>query len=239
MTLDILVLAIVAVFFGVRLFLVLGQKSDDGAKDDGKESIINRLKQRFEKTSEGETERMEEELTSSSQAFRDRILDVEARKVSSPELPPPPELFPEAWQRLVRSDPSFTWESFLEGAERVYGLVLEHFRDADKDALRALTNDEVYEAFAEEIDRRRQTKQYLELTLVGIEKMTLEDVKEEEGFVRATVVYETAQIVALCDANGQVLEGNPKKTIQITDRWTYEKEVDTPDPNWCLIETGR
>ena len=159
--------------------------------------------------------------------------------MASPELPPPPELFPEAWQRLVRSDPSFTWETFLEGAERVYGLVLEHFRDADKDALRALTNDEVYEVFAEEIDRRRQTGQYLELTLVGIEKMTLEDVKEEEkasselqSFMRRLRSWRSATQMA------RSWREIPRKQSEITDRWTYEKEVDSPDPNWCLIETG-
>ena len=36
---------------------------------------------------------------------------------------------------------------------------------------------------------------------------------------------------------GEVIEGDPKQIREITDVWTFERDVGSRDPNWKLVAT--
>jgi predicted lipid-binding transport protein (Tim44 family) len=39
------------------------------------------------------------------------------------------------------------------------------------------------------------------------------------------------------DAAGNVLEGDPGTALEVVDLWTFERDTQSPDPNWTLVET--
>jgi predicted lipid-binding transport protein (Tim44 family) len=39
------------------------------------------------------------------------------------------------------------------------------------------------------------------------------------------------------DKDGAVIDGNPEKLTDVTDVWTFSRDVSSRDPNWKLVGT--
>ena len=39
------------------------------------------------------------------------------------------------------------------------------------------------------------------------------------------------------DAEGEVVEGDPKKVREVTDIWTFARDISSKNPNWKLVAT--
>jgi predicted lipid-binding transport protein (Tim44 family) len=39
------------------------------------------------------------------------------------------------------------------------------------------------------------------------------------------------------DKAGTVIEGNPEKVTDVTDVWTFARDLSSRDPNWKLVAT--
>lgn len=45
-------------------------------------------------------------------------------------------------------------------------------------------------------------------------------------------------ISAVKDADGNVVEGDPKSPRKQRDSWSFERVMGSTDPNWRLVATG-
>mgnify|MGYP003531116932 FL=1 len=56
---------------------------------------------------------------------------------------------------------------------------------------------------------------------------------------RASIVVKFANqmISATHDKAGALIDGNPKEVRDITDIWTFERDVAQKDPNWRVVAT--
>ena len=61
------------------------------------------------------------------------------------------------------------------------------------------------------------------------------------GVGEANVAWQTAQglvtISVTRDAEGEVVEGDPKKVREVTDIWTFARDISSKNPNWKLVAT--
>ena len=47
-----------------------------------------------------------------------------------------------------------------------------------------------------------------------------------------------SQLVSVTrDRSGNVIDGNPDKVTDVTDVWTFARDVSSRDPNWKLVAT--
>jgi predicted lipid-binding transport protein (Tim44 family) len=53
-----------------------------------------------------------------------------------------------------------------------------------------------------------------------------------------TIKFVSQQITAVRDDNNEVIEGDPKEVIDVTDFWTFARDTRSGDPNWILVATG-
>jgi predicted lipid-binding transport protein (Tim44 family) len=126
---------------------------------------------------------------------------------------------------------------FLEGAKSAYGMILEAYWKGDKDQLRFLCDDDVYESFAEEIDARLARSETLENRLVRIDEARIVNASYDHPMARISVQFD-ADIAALVkDANGTIIGGSLTDAIETHDIWTFFRDVKTGDRNWKLDET--
>ena len=56
---------------------------------------------------------------------------------------------------------------------------------------------------------------------------------------RASIVVKFASqmISATFDKAGALIDGNPREVRDITDIWTFERDVAQKDPNWRVVAT--
>lgn len=160
--------------------------------------------------------------------------DVEARlKGYAPEGSP----LAKGLTSVAKFDPTFEPEHFLTGAKTAYEMIVMAFADGDKRLLKSLLGSDVYDGFEAAINAREKRSEMLETNFVGIDKAEIIEAELRDKSAQVTVKFVSSLITATRDASGEVIEGDPKKVREVTDIWTFARDVTSGDPNWKLIAT--
>jgi len=135
------------------------------------------------------------------------------------------------------ADHRFELQSFLAGAGSAFEMIVEAFAGGDKDALRPLLADEVYEGFARAIDERQAAGRTLDTQLIAVRKAEVVEAGMQGTRARVLVRFTSEQVNVLRDAEGKPVEGEPGTAEEVVDLWTFERDTRSSDPNWALVET--
>lgn len=135
------------------------------------------------------------------------------------------------------ADPAFDLARFLDGARRAFGMILKAYAEGDRETLRFLCGDAVYEAFERAISERERLGHTMEVELVDIRRADVVEARMDGHRARITVHFVSEQTRVERDAGGRVVDGHPTEVIEVEDIWTFERDVRSEDPNWKLVET--
>ena len=149
---EIVILAAIAAFLGLRLYSVLGERSEHEEEP---------ARHRFDAPDNQVTPAADRQVAPVREPVRLRSVD----NVSSANE--------SAIRAIASADPRFDLLAFLEGAKAAYGMILEAFWQGDKETLRDLTDDDVYAGFSAAIDAREAAGQTLDNRLIRIEDATV------------------------------------------------------------------
>lgn len=138
---------------------------------------------------------------------------------------------------IVRVDSSFEPDDFLKGGKVAYELIVTAFAEGNRRSLKELLSPEVYEGFAGAIADRETRGETVEQTFVGIKAGDIVEAELKNGIASVTVKFVSELITATRDRGGEVVAGDPKKIKEVTDIWTFSREVASRNPNWRLIAT--
>jgi len=138
------------------------------------------------------------------------------------------------------ADPDFSLAEFLGGARSAYEMILMAYEEGDRDTLRDLLDDPVFDAFESGITERETAGLKVEARFIGVRDVRLEsasfDRETNEGELTLRFVGEL--ITSVRDAEGRVVEGDPNEVRRQTDVWTFARRLGARDPNWLLSATG-
>ncbi|MGB3020997.1 MAG: Tim44/TimA family putative adaptor protein [Methyloceanibacter sp.] len=139
--------------------------------------------------------------------------------------------------QLMRADPSFDPDSFLAGAKAAYEMIVMSFADDDEATLKELLGAEVFDGFESAMREREARGEKVESNLVGINKADIIEAEVKNRAAYITVKFVSELISVTRDADGEVVEGDPKKVREVTDIWTFCRELSSKNPNWKLVAT--
>ena len=138
---------------------------------------------------------------------------------------------------ILAADPTFDVARFLEGAKAAYRLVLEAFWKGDLDTLKSHVDDHVYETFAGAVEQRTKDGLTLDNRLVAVDQTVIAEAAIERSIAIVTVRFEADIAAVTRNAQGEVVAGSLSDAVQTRDLWTFRRDVAAHDPNWLLIET--
>ena len=138
---------------------------------------------------------------------------------------------------IARSDPSFEPDGFLKGAKVAYEIIVTSFAEGNKRSLKDLLSREVFEGFSNAISERESRGEVVEQSFVGMKAAEIVDADVKGGTANVTVKFLSELITATRDRGGEVIFGDPKKIKEVTDIWTFSRDVGSRNPNWRLIAT--
>jgi predicted lipid-binding transport protein (Tim44 family) len=141
------------------------------------------------------------------------------------------------FEKLVQTDPAFQPREFLEGAKLAYEMIVDAFAKGDKPALKNLLSKEVFDGFAKAIDSRSQAGEKLDFQFVGFDKVDFVSVALSGKRASIVIKFASQMISATHDKAGALINGNPREVRDITDIWTFERDVAQKDPNWRVVAT--
>ena len=138
---------------------------------------------------------------------------------------------------ILAADPSFDVARFLDGAKSAYRMILEAFWKGDLDALQGHVEPHVYEAFAASVEQRKTDGLTLANRLVTIDQAVISEATLERGVAIVAVRFEADIAAVTRNSEGQVVAGSLSDAVQTRDIWTFRRDTGSHDPNWLLIET--
>jgi len=138
---------------------------------------------------------------------------------------------------LMRADPGFDPAPFVDGAKMAYEAIVMAFAEGDEATLEQLLGTDVFEGFQRAIRERDTRGEKVLSSLVGIDKADIIEAEVKNRTAYVTVKFVSELISVTRDADGEVIEGDPKKVREVTDIWTFAREVASKNPNWKLVAT--
>jgi predicted lipid-binding transport protein (Tim44 family) len=160
---------------------------------------------------------------------------------AEPVTPAAPQTVPEAGSpqgqvlaRMQQVDRSFDSNRFLAGVDQAFRMIVKGFAAGDRVGLRALLSDETYKAFEGAISSREAAGETQISEIKSIQQLAIEhaDLKGTNGVITVRIVSD--QISYTKDSAGRPLIGTDALT-EITDLWTFERDLSKQDPTWRLV----
>lgn len=134
-------------------------------------------------------------------------------------------------------DPRFDPREFLEGAKTAYEMIVTAFAAGDSKTLQPLLGKEVHDGFATAIDERARRGETIESTFIGIEKTEIVDAALKGTAAQVTVKFVSELISVTRNKAGEVIDGDEKAIQDVTDIWTFARDLSSSNPNWKLVAT--
>ena len=157
-----------------------------------------------------------------------------ASAASSRPVPDPAGPAGQALGRMHAIDRTFDVARFLDGAEKAFRIIVGAFANGDRTALRSLLSDDTYRAFAQAIEAREAVGHVQVSEVRGMETVAIEAAELRGTVAVVTVRFVSDQISLTRDKDGQPVGGTDAVT-EITDLWTFERDLATGDPTWRLV----
>jgi predicted lipid-binding transport protein (Tim44 family) len=210
---EIVLLAMVALFVGLRLYSVLGRRTGHE-----QQPIL----------------RPAETATAPDTSAPAADVPAERPEISGfvYEEPATPGI-----RAIVGADPSFDVGRFLEGAQSAYRMILEAFWSGDREELRHLVGGDVLATFEEAIAARDAAGEKLENRLIAVERAVIQDARLSSRTAEIDVRFDADIAAVTRDKDGNVIAGTLSDAIPTHDVWTFRRDLSTRDPNWLLVET--
>ncbi len=211
----------IAAFLGFRLYSVLGRRAEHE-----EESAPQRFEgQDKQSGAVGGPVQLGQSQAASGAA---------ARSVQMAGLMPAVE---RGVREIAQADNRFDLGDFMEGAKSAYQMVLEAFWEGDRETLRELCDDDVFEGFSAAIAARQEAGETLANSLIRVEETRIHSASLDGRIARIAVLF-VADIAAVTrDRDGNMVSGSLDDAIESRDVWTFRRTVGAGDPNWVLDET--
>jgi predicted lipid-binding transport protein (Tim44 family) len=212
---DILILGFIAGFILYRLFSILGRKDDDG-------NLSNQIKNDTFK-----------EMIDISSVTKVEEIKVDLAKLEKDLAPG----FESVVEQIRKLEPNFSLQKFLDGAKMAFEMVIAAFASEDRATLKDLLDADTYKQFSGEIDKRKENKITLDLTLVSLPLIKIENIQLKNNKIAIDVLYASQQINLLKNSDGNIIEGIPSQIDHMEDVWTFAKTLNSRE-TWKLVKVN-
>jgi predicted lipid-binding transport protein (Tim44 family) len=213
---DIFILAMIAVFIINRLRNSLGKKT--GNETDIAQKFSQRPSKYTESNPDKETETSKNEVKEAKNIILHKNSSIN-----------------EKLNNIVKIDPSFTVENFIDGAKKAFEYILVKYSENDLKSLKDLLAPQILTNFTDQIKVRQKQKQILGITILKIDEPEIIDVsviKNKLCFIK--LEFKSQQVQTTKDSNNKVIDGNDNLILNISELWTFSKEIKNKNPNWVL-----
>ena len=138
---------------------------------------------------------------------------------------------------IVAAAADFDAKHFLTGARAAYEMTVNAYAEGDRRTLKNLLSREVYDGFEAAITDREKRSETVESRFVSIDNAEITAAELRGRNAQLTVRFQSKLVSVTRDKDGNVIDGNAEKVTDVTDVWTFARDVSSRDPNWKLVAT--
>ena len=212
---DILILAMIAVFILNRLRNVLGKKT--GNEKDISQNLNVKTKLKETKPDRELNLKMNKDLNKSLYNLH------EDRDINK------------ALNAIKKIESSFELENFVDKAKKAFEYILNAYSANNLKNLKILLDEKIYQGYQKDIEKRIKKKENFEITIINIKEPIIKHAKVVDKKAQITLEYESEQIHLLKNSKGDIIEGDSNQILNISEQWTFSRELKSRNPNWKLL----
>jgi len=224
---DLVILAIITAYIFYRLSKNLGQIDEEEKHEIHKkllerkkqiEEILNRVQQNSPARNQeekiiGASSTMQKEFGDLNQATQENLTKIfEVCNIS--------------------------YEFFINGAKMAFEMIINAFSKDDVETLKILLSEKIFQGFNSAIEDRKTKEHKLTTNLISIDKVEILSAMLIENQASIVVKIISKQINYIADKEQKIIEGTKEEIAEITDIWTFKKDVKSPNPNWLISATS-
>ena len=213
--LDLIVLTILVFFIVTRLYSILGTKVDDKVK-----IIIKPVNKEAEK-----------------ELVENLVQIIDEQEMKAPVAGDAPALTEE--EKSLAQVPNFNKDIFLNGARKVFEIILLAFGSGNLESTRELMSKKVWDSLNLALLQRKENHLTAEVDFICFEKSEIKSVKLLKNSVRIAVEFVSQQVNILKNDKEEVIEGDENFVQKITDMWTFERTLNAKNNRWILVSTKK
>jgi len=221
---DLIILAIIAIFVALRLRSELGKISEEE-----KENIAEKINQNSKIQTNYNTKPTQENSSSENNIIvinhDDKYLENLDEKNKTSVI-------------AIMNRCSITIDFFISGAKSAFEMVIESFAKENFENLEMLLSEKVFQEFKKSIEERRGLQKILNTNLIAIENIEIINALLDKNQAFITLKIKSKQINYITNFNSEVIEGNKSNISQLTDIWTFRRDIDSANPNWKISATS-
>ena len=213
---DILILAMIAVFIINRLRNTLGKKT--GNEHDLTEKYSN--KSNFKESRPDKV--LKKELHTDSHRTQHKIFHEDA-------------LVAEELNKIRAIDSGFTIDSFIDGAKKAFEFIINKYSDENLPPLKKLLSGNIFKMFDSQIKKRSKSNQNLDVNIIGIKEAKITGASLTKGTIASIKVkFSSEQVQVIKNDKGKIIDGDSNQILSIVENWFFSKNLKNKDPNWIL-----
>ena len=211
---DILILAMIAIFIINRLKNVLGKKT--GNEHDIVEKY-SRGKAKFEESPPDQISKSNQDQKTVKDVFfhNDPKINSDLRKIHN-------------------QDENFSSKEFLDGSKKAFEYIIKNYSEEKLEPLKNLLSSSIYKDFKSQIDERIKKSQNLDITIIGIKSAEIVNASLKSKIAIICVKFSSEQVQVIKDLEGKIVEGDNNQILSIDEKWSFSKNLKSKDPNWTL-----
>jgi predicted lipid-binding transport protein (Tim44 family) len=233
---EIIIYAVIAAFLAYRLYTVLGQRGDTDRQRPNPFSIVkppeNHNQPRPDRPQR--PDRDDEDVLAFPVNRAPRPDDGYDNPLAASALPAPESLAGGLYA-IRAADPNFDDKQFMKGARMAFEMIVHAFAAGERDALKNLMSSRLYDSFASAIDAREMAGEKLDMKMLHVRDADIIAARMDGDNAMITVQYVSDQRKDVLARDGSIKDVGSLE--QMTDTWTYRRNVKNSDPNWTLVET--
>ncbi len=214
---DILILAMVAIFIINRLKNTLGKKT--GNEND----LADKYSQGRSRYKESNPDKVVEK------SFAPK--DIEVTREILHDDPSTNKVL----KKIQSVDKNFLLDSFLDGSKKAFEYIIKHYSEENIKPLKKLLSSKMYSMFDNQISKRSKKGQNLDINIIGVKdpEIISADIKSNK-MAEIKVKFMSEQVQVVKNTSGKIVEGDNNQILSITENWLFYKTLSSKDPNWIL-----
>jgi predicted lipid-binding transport protein (Tim44 family) len=138
---------------------------------------------------------------------------------------------------IAAADSGFDAKHFIAGARAAYEMIVTSFAEGDRRQLKSLLSKEVFDGFDAAITEREGRGETAETRFVSVDASTITAAEQRNRTAQITVRFVSKLVSSTRDRSGAVVDGNADKVTDVTDVWTFARDISSRDPNWKVVAT--
>ena len=226
---DLVILAIITAYIFYRLSKNLG-KIDEEEKHEIHKKLLERKKQieeilnRVQQNSPAQARNQEEKIIGASSTMQKEFGDL--NQATQENL------------TKIFEVCNISYEFFINGAKMAFEMIINAFSKDDIETLKILLSEKIFQGFNSAIEDRKTKEHKLTTNLISINKVEILSAMLIENQASIVVKIISKQINYISDKEQKIIEGTKEEIAEITDIWTFKKDVKSPNPNWLISATS-